>query len=162
MWGHIRGLGTGSFGMRLASGWGATRMYPDRKFSKLRTAVHPSNIAPIGTKLWENAFQTIPDVSFSNLEKKILISFFSKISVKFCVETQILEELWIFERHRQIRLEKWPPINLISALYDFWRRGKSGTNDFFAQFSAKNEPKKLQPCGFLDGGQKWFSVVDTS
>ena len=27
-------------------------------------AVYPSNMAPIGVQLWENAFQTIPDISF--------------------------------------------------------------------------------------------------
>ena len=33
-------------------------------FSKLRTAVYPPNMAPIGAKRWENAFQVIPDISF--------------------------------------------------------------------------------------------------
>ena len=33
-------------------------------FSKLRTAVYLSSMAPIGAKLCQNAFQTIPDVSF--------------------------------------------------------------------------------------------------
>ena len=36
-----------------------------RKFlSKLRTAVYPPRMAPIGLKLRENAFQVIPDISF--------------------------------------------------------------------------------------------------
>ena len=33
-------------------------------FSKLRTAVYPPKMAPIGVKLRENAFQVIPDISF--------------------------------------------------------------------------------------------------
>ena len=48
-------------------------------------AVYPSNVAPIGTKLWENAFQKIPHVSFFDAKKNrsdILwpqkIDFFSK------------------------------------------------------------------------------------
>ena len=36
----------------------------------------------------------------------------------------VLEELRIFGRNRQMRLEKWAPRFRISALYDFWRRGK--------------------------------------
>ena len=35
-----------------------------RFFSKLRTAVYPSNMAPIGAKLWQNAFQTICNFLF--------------------------------------------------------------------------------------------------
>ena len=40
-----------------------------------QTAVYPSRMAPIGAKLWENAFQTIPDISFfdaENNKKKIV------------------------------------------------------------------------------------------
>ena len=33
-------------------------------FCKLWTAVYPSNMAPISLKLCQNAFQTIPDISF--------------------------------------------------------------------------------------------------
>ena len=45
-------------------------------FSKLRTAVYPPRMAPIGAKLWENAFQTIPDISFFDAEKKKLTILF--------------------------------------------------------------------------------------
>ena len=31
-------------------------------------AVYPSNMAPFGLKLWENAFQTIPNISFFDVE----------------------------------------------------------------------------------------------
>ena len=37
---------------------------------ELRTSVYPSNFAPIGLKLWENAFQTICNFRFFNSEKK--------------------------------------------------------------------------------------------
>ena len=32
-------------------------------------------MAPFGLKLWENAFQTIPDISFFDAEKKMTIMF---------------------------------------------------------------------------------------
>ena len=35
-----------------------------RFVGKLGAAVYPTRIAPIGLKLWENAFQTIPDISY--------------------------------------------------------------------------------------------------
>ena len=49
-------------------------------FSKLRTAVYPPNMARIGAKLWQNAFQTICKFSFFDAE-----FFFSekKIGQKF-------------------------------------------------------------------------------
>ena len=37
--------------------------------SKLRTAVYPPNMAPIGAKLCQNAFQVIPDISFFDAHK---------------------------------------------------------------------------------------------
>ena len=33
-------------------------------------------MAPFGLKLWENAFQTIPDISFFDVEKKQLAKIF--------------------------------------------------------------------------------------
>ena len=45
-------------------------------------AVYPSNMAPFGLKLWENAFQTIPDISFFDVDKKRLANIFDKIFVK--------------------------------------------------------------------------------
>ena len=33
-------------------------------------AVYPSNMAPFGLKLWEKAFQTIPDISFFDAENQ--------------------------------------------------------------------------------------------
>ena len=37
-------------------------------FRELRTTVYPSNMAPIGLKLGQNAFQTIPDISYFDVE----------------------------------------------------------------------------------------------
>ena len=48
-------------------------------FSKLRSAVHPSNMARIGVKLWKNAFLTIPDISFFDTQNNFsAILFFQK------------------------------------------------------------------------------------
>ena len=41
-------------------------------------AVFPSNMAPIGVKLWENALQMIPDISFFDVEKNFSAKFFDK------------------------------------------------------------------------------------
>ena len=45
---------------------------------KIRTAVYPSNMAPIGAKLCQNAFQMIPDISFLDADKHVLAIFFQK------------------------------------------------------------------------------------
>ena len=48
-------------------------------------ALYPSNMAPIGVKLWENAFQTIPDISFFDVQKHVRRFFFQNIfGLIFC------------------------------------------------------------------------------
>ena len=54
-------------------------------FSKLRTAVYPPNMAPIGAKLCQNAFQVIPDISFFDTHKHFWRQKF--LSEKFFVNT---------------------------------------------------------------------------
>ena len=49
----------------------------DHKKFELRTSVRPSNLAPIGTKLRENAFRTICNFRFFDVEK-FFSNFFSK------------------------------------------------------------------------------------
>ena len=71
-------------------------------------------MAPFGLKLWENAFQTIPNISFFDAEKNFLAKFLMKIFVKKNFRRKIdklpvFAELWIFGRNRQMRLEKLPP-----------------------------------------------------
>ena len=59
-------------------------------------------MALFGEKLWENAFQTIPDIQFFDAQKNFLAIFF-----KFCrQESGVLDELWFFGRDRQMRLDK--------------------------------------------------------
>ena len=40
--------------------------------------VYPSHFAPFGLKIWENAFQTIPNISFFDAEKVVLAKFFDE------------------------------------------------------------------------------------
>ena len=71
-------------------------------------------MAPFGLKLWENAFQTIPNISFFDAENIFLAKFFDenfrqkKIRRKID-KLPVFAELWIFGRNRQMRLEKLPP-----------------------------------------------------
>ena len=50
----------------------------------------------------------------------------------------VLKELQFFGRHRQIRLEKKKLRIRISALYDFWRRGRRNSFIFLLWFLANN------------------------
>ena len=42
-------------------------------------------MAPFGLKLWGNAFQMIPDISFFDVEKKSSAKFFDKIFARIFV-----------------------------------------------------------------------------
>ena len=101
-------------------------------------------MARFGLKLWENAFQMIPNISFFDAEKlaKILDKNFHQKN--FCQnidKSPVFEELWLFGRERQMRLQKWPPKLYFSVAYDFWQRCKSGTHQFWSWHSAKNDFK---------------------
>ena len=118
---------------------------PVRPFVRLS-----SRMAPIGVKLWENAFQTIPNISFFDAEK-ILAKFFDenfhqKNFRQKIDKLPVFAKLWIFGRNRQMRLEKLPPKFWFSTLYDFWRRGKRDSFNFCPRLSAKND---FTPFGFL-------------
>ena len=65
-------------------------------------------MAPFGVKLWENAFQTIPDIQFFDAPKNFWAIFFQKkVWVDFFFqESGVLEELWFFGRDGQMRLDK--------------------------------------------------------
>ena len=77
-------------------------------------AVYPSNMAPFGLKLWENAFQTIPNISFFDAEKiflaKIFDENFRQKKIRRKIEKlPVFAELWNFGRNGQMRFEKLPP-----------------------------------------------------
>ena len=64
---------------------------------------------PIGVKLWENAFQTIPDIQFFNAQinfEAIFFLFSKHFRVDFFQESCVLEEPWLFGRDGQMRLDK--------------------------------------------------------
>ena len=68
--------------------------------------------------------------------------FFSDFFSKFLTSNQqraVLEELRIFERYQHVELEKWPQMNLNSALYDFCWRGLKADIIFFRWFLAKTD-----------------------
>ena len=63
-------------------------------------------MTPFGLKLWGNAFQMIPDISFFDVEKNISAKFFDKHFRRKIGKLPVSEELWFFGRDRQMRLEK--------------------------------------------------------
>ena len=90
------------------------------KMRKFQTAVYPPRMARTAAKLWENAFRTIPDISFFDAEQNFVGK---QISKKIPAQNQlvdILEELRWFERHWQMRLEKLLPVVHLFSLYDPW------------------------------------------
>ena len=115
-------------------------------FWKLWTAVYPSKMAPISAKLWEHVFQMIPDISFFDAGKKKSTKIFVKKKLLppptlKIGKLPVLEELWIFGRQWQMRLENSLPKLSVSAFYDPWRRGKKGSFCFWSDFGQK----KLAP-----------------
>ena len=71
-------------------------------------------MAPIGAKLGQNAFQTIPDISFFDAENFFLAKIFDenfreKKNRRKIDKLPVFAELWIFGPNRQMRLEKLPP-----------------------------------------------------
>ena len=96
-------------------------------FSKIRTAVYPSNKARIGAKLWQNAFRKICNFSFfdatffflenKNAKKMLEVEFYFW---KSCV----LEEPWICNPRWQMRSKKLlPEVSLFLGRLPL-RRGK--------------------------------------
>ena len=57
-----------------------------------RLSFYPPKMAPFGFKLWENAFQTIPDISFFDAEKTFHENCLQK-NLTSNQERAVLEEL---------------------------------------------------------------------
>ena len=101
-------------------------------------------MAPIGLKLWQNAFQTIPHISFFGdkppWKKKNCVGFSRpRTTSKNLHVFAVLEELRFFERNGQMRLEKLLRFPRFSARYDPWRRGKRIETCFWPPSSEKND-----------------------
>ena len=120
--------------------------------AKLRTAVYPPRMAPIGVKLWENAFQVIPNISFFGAQnifcdKMLCRKKRFRQHPKNCLnKVPVLEELCRFTHHCRMQLENSLPELSVSAFYDFWRWGKKGKTVFVVSFGLK----KLIPSSFLE------------
>ena len=114
-------------------------------FSKLWSAVYPSNIAPIGAKLCQNAFQTIPDISFFDTQTFLLMIFFPQknwrhfFSNFFSTNCHFLK-IWNNESgYRQIRRRNSLPVVRLFFLYEPWRRGKQYGLCFWGGFWAEHD-----------------------
>ena len=66
-------------------------------------------MAPIGLKLWENAFQVIPDISFFDAQKVCVGKILRQHPENGFNKVTVLEELCRFGRHWQMRLENSLP-----------------------------------------------------
>ena len=67
--------------------------------------VYHRSMAPIGAKLWENAFQTIPDISLFDAIFVFEI-FAMKHFVRKSTHCLFLRSYAFFDVNRQMRLEK--------------------------------------------------------
>ena len=93
-------------------------------------------MAPFGLNLRENAFQVIPNIWFFDAPPKKRQNFLSE-KIFWNQKMRVLEELWRFGRHWQMRLENSLPDIWVSAFYDPWRRGWKDENWFFPEFWPK-------------------------
>ena len=73
-------------------------------FSKLRTAVYPPRMAPFGLKLWGNAFQMVPVISFFDANNFFSTKFFGEnfVVILWYWDTMILwyhdiMRLWYYD-----------------------------------------------------------------
>ena len=78
--------------------------------SKLRTAVYPRRMALIGAKLWQNAFQTIPDIWFFDVQNFFGMKFLEqKVSTKSkIVRYGAATQFWVFLADCQRKITLFP------------------------------------------------------
>ena len=96
-------------------------------FLLLLSSAYPSNMAPIATKLHQNAFRTIPDISFFD-EKNLFRNFERPFTPRGW-----LRSAWNFGKTRF----RWSPTIHFSAAQTFF-----ATNIFVAKFFFVNGSKK--------------------
>ena len=83
-------------------------------------------MAPIGVKLWGNAFRMIWNISFFDAERKNWMIFLEKNvrAIFYLHKTGVLEELRFFERQWQLPRKKLlPEVGLFLGRVP-WRGGK--------------------------------------
>ena len=104
-------------------------------------AVYPSNMAPIGVKLWENAFQTIPDISFFDPEKKMVKFFdekFHRQNFRQKIDKMpVFEELWVFDMIGRCASKNDPQSFDVQLSMTFGRGVKEIVSIFFPTFGQK-------------------------
>ena len=109
---------------------------------ELWTTVYPSNMAPIGLKLWENAFQTICNFRFLT-QQHFFDEIFRCRKDVFRHFRWILEELGDFWRQNLIPWRILLQVHNFLGLYDSWSsvssfvRSKNLANFNFAKAGAR-------------------------
>ena len=116
-----------------------------KKSSFFRLLAHRDNFSA-AQNFFTNWIRSSRTLSFKNCRNRIHLQDFSAVwrlakSQRSSRKKRNahLEELCIFERHWQIRLDKWSTVNLISVLYDLWRRAKKAHFEFCLDFLAKTD-----------------------
>ena len=136
-------------------------------FCKLWTAVYPSNMAPIRLKLCQNAFQTIPDISFFDAETQKTIFGLQTLKIRLPLEygsvwpetlgKRVSDDAWHFILRRQKKMfdkNFGTPHPRKSAKCLFWRSCE------FLDVNGRSASKihcqtyRLQPPTTLGGGVK--------
>ena len=89
------------------------KIQPDTVPYKLWTAVYPSRMAPIGAKLGQNAFQTIPDISFFDAENQKKMSNF---------EWPFTPRIWLRSASNfgKMRFRRFPTFHFSTPKKFFW------------------------------------------
>ena len=116
-------------------------------FSKLLPTVYPSNMAPIGMKLWQHAFQSIYKIWFFDAKQKNVFLLPRKIASN---QNSSISELWILERHWQTTRRK-SFVCFLSTI-----RGK-GVNNSVCVFDPDLAPKltSIMCFGWYDHKISW-------
>ena len=101
-------------------------------------------MAPIGAKLCQNAFQTIPAISFFDTQTFLLMTSFQKKLASFFFQFLFdkLQFLKIWNNknwYRQIRRRNSLPVVRLFFPYEPWRRGKSNRLCFWSGFGTKHD-----------------------
>ena len=108
----------------LALGW----------FGKLWTAVYPPRMAPIGAKLCQNAFQTIPDIWFFDALKIFSMKFLDR---KWSIKSKIVRfggatNFWALPSNSPRKITPFPPN--FKSLRSLARGSKDSWSFFFVDF----------------------------
>ena len=119
---------------------------------KFQTAVYPPRMAPIGLKLGQNAFQTIPDVSFFDV-KKVFVKHFSKNFVDWPMISSFWKSWSILSVTIEFSLKNDPDLPKVQVS-TFLGEGVEGRLKFF--FVDFGQKLTYSFCS-MDHMMKWWS-----